>query len=154
MRFEDAVRAVEDTIKKTGIRPTKEEIEDIRKKTGTGPTKEETEDTRKKASISSTEEEKYAIYLNYTTKALTLHRIEKNSAVRNYENLPGYDYLVAKNINENGRPSNDFWIVYFPDFPTAFTFFICLLEILRCSYGERFAFEVNKNAKPTPSFPF
>jgi hypothetical protein len=122
MRFEDAIRSVEDTIRKTGIRPTKEG--------------------------------KYAIYLNYTTKALTLHRIEENSAVRNYENLPGYDYLVAKNINKNRRPRNDFWIVYFPDFPTAFTFFICLLEILRCSYGERFTFEVNKNAKPTPFFPF
>jgi hypothetical protein len=43
MRFEDATKSIEDTRKKTGIRPTKEG--------------------------------KYAIYLNYTTKALTLLRI-------------------------------------------------------------------------------
>lgn len=92
----------------------------------------------------------FAIYVNFTTRALTLHRKHIN-----YPLIQGEIFLRAKpqSLKANGIPKNDFWITGFNDFYQAFTFFIILWEILRCRYGQIFAIAVDKAAKPTPTFP-
>ena len=96
----------------------------------------------------------YAVYLNFTTKALTLHRKKLNPS--NYLPVAGEEYIKAnkKGLKKDGTPKNDFWIVGFDDFYQTFTFFITLWEILHCRYGEVFARAVDNSAKPTPTFPF
>jgi len=91
------------------------------------------------------EKSKYSIYVNFTTKALTLRQKQIDHPA--VSNLP---YIRAK----DGNPRNDFWIIGFTNFYEAFTVLIILWEILRCRYGEIFSLSVHNTAKPTPMFPF
>jgi len=118
MRFQDALEAVREALRVTGLTPTGGN---------------------------------FVIYLNFTTKALSLH--QRSIA---YPPLGQGNYIKAKPdaLKQDGTPRNDFWIVGFTSFPEAFTVFITLAEILRCRYFERFAISVDRSAKPSPFFPF
>jgi len=87
----------------------------------------------------------YSIYLNFTTKALTLWKKQIDYPV--VGNIP---YIRAK----DGNAKNDFWIVGFKNFYEAFTVLIVLNELLRCRFGTIFALSVHNSAKPTNTFPF
>ena len=96
----------------------------------------------------------YAVYFNFTTKALTLHRRQLNSTT--YVAVAGEEYIKAnkRSLKKDGTPKYDFWIVGFNDFYQAFTFFMTLWQILWCRYGEFFTRSLDNSAKPTPTFPF
>ena len=87
----------------------------------------------------------YSIYLNFTTKALTLWKRRIN-----YPSVNNIPYIKAR----NGNPKNDFWIIGFKNFYEAFTVLFILWELLRCRFGTIFALSVHNSAKPTPTFPF